>query len=139
MGKPLNILLIEDDIDDIELLEEALKGNDVQYKMEVVMEGDHVFPHINNSEILPEIIILDFNLPKVHGKDVLKQIKSSEKFRRIPLVVLTTSSSQDDIDYAYSLGADKFITKPTTLQDFNIAISLIVECSKNGNKENASF
>lgn len=138
MLKPLNILLIEDDIDDIELLEEALNGNNVTYNLEVVMEGDLVFTHINTSQNLPEIIILDFNLPKVHGRDVLKQIKLSEKFNKIPLVVLTTSSSKDDIDYAYSLGANKFITKPTTLEEFNEAISLIVECSQNGHKTNAN-
>lgn len=137
MVKPLNILLIEDDIDDIELLEEALNGNNVKYKLEIVMEGDLVYPHISTSQNFPEIIILDFNLPKVHGRDVLKQIKSSEKFSKIPLVVLTTSSSQDDIDYAYSLGANKFITKPTTLEEFNKAISIIVECSENGHKADA--
>ena len=134
MVKPLNILLIEDDIDDIELLEEALNGNNVKYKLEVVMEGDMVYSHISTSQNLPEIIILDFNLPKVHGRDVLKQIKSSEKFNKIPLVVLTTSSSKEDVEYAYSLGANKFITKPTTLEEFNQAISIIVECSQNGHK-----
>lgn len=138
MVKPLNILLIEDDIDDIELLEEALNGNNVKYNLEVVMEGDMVYPHINDSQNLPEIIILDFNLPKVHGRDVLKQIKSVEKFNKIPLVVLTTSSSKDDIDYAYSLGANKFITKPTTLEEFNEAISIIVECSQNGHNTDAN-
>ncbi len=137
MSKPLNILLIEDDIDDIELLELALNGNNVKYILDVVMEGDLVHPYINKSEKLPEIIILDFNLPKVHGRDVLKQIKSSEKFCKIPLIVLTTSSSKDDVDYAYSLGANKFITKPTTLEDFNSAISIIVECYNENNAVNA--
>ncbi|MEO5967896.1 MAG: response regulator [Ferruginibacter sp.] len=128
MSKPLKILLIEDDVDDIELLELALNGNNVKYTLDVVMEGDLVYPYMNKSEKLPEIIILDFNLPKVHGRDVLKQIKSSEKFCKIPLVVLTTSSSKDDVEFAYLLGASKFITKPTTLEDFNSAITAIVEC-----------
>lgn len=135
MAESLNILLIEDDMDDIELFEEALNGNKVNYTLEVIMEGDQVFPHLMKSTKLPKIIILDFNLPKVHGREVLKQIKSSDKFQKIPLVVLTTSSSKEDADYSYSLGANKFITKPTTLDDFNLAISQILECSRQAKTE----
>lgn len=129
MQNPLKILLVEDDIDDIELLEGALSDNSVVYEMEVLMEGDLVYPYLTNCSILPEIIILDFNLPKVHGRDILIQIKSSDNLKHIPVVVLTTSSAKEDMNFALENGASKFITKPTNINDFNKAIEIILECS----------
>ncbi|MBS1761457.1 MAG: response regulator [Bacteroidetes bacterium] len=129
MQNPLKILLVEDDIDDIELLEGALNDNSVVYEMEVLMEGDLVYPYLTNCSILPEIIILDFNLPKVHGRDILIQIKSRDNLKHIPVVVLTTSSAKEDMDFALENGASKFITKPTNINDLNKAIETILECS----------
>lgn len=129
MQNPLKILLVEDDIDDIELLEGALNDNSVVYEMEVLMEGDLVYPYLTNCSILPEIIILDFNLPKVHGRDILIQIKSRDKLKHIPVVVLTTSSAKEDMNFALENGASKFITKPTNINDLNKAIETILECS----------
>ncbi len=129
MQSPLKILLVEDDIDDIELLEGALNDNSVVYEMEVLMEGDLVYPYLTNCSILPEIIILDFNLPKVHGRDILIQIKSRDNLKHIPVVVLTTSSAKEDMNFALENGASKFITKPTNINDLNKAIETILECS----------
>lgn len=129
MQNPLKILLVEDDIDDIELLEGALNDNSVVYDMEVLMEGDLVYPYLTNCSILPEIIILDFNLPKVHGRDILIQIKSRDNLKHIPVVVLTTSSAKEDMNFALENGASKFITKPTNINDLNKAIETILECS----------
>jgi len=129
MQNPLKILLVEDDIDDIELLEGALNDNSVVYEMEVLMEGDLVYPYLTNCSILPEIIILDFNLPKVHGRDILIQIKSRDNLKHIPVVVLTTSSAKEDMNFALENGASKFITKPTNINDLNKAIETILECS----------
>ena len=72
MKKPLDILLIEDDIDDVDLLKDALLENDVAYQMEVIMEGDKVFSYLKNAETLPEIIVMDLNLPKTDGKEILQ-------------------------------------------------------------------
>lgn len=128
MKNAIDILLIEDDADDIELLEEALKSNGVNYFLKAINEGDQVSAYLETlGRNLPDIIILDFNLPKLHGKDVLSNIKASALFKDVPLIVLTTSSLKEDILFAENMGARHFITKPTSLSDFTKAVSLIVE------------
>ena len=125
MDTNLKILLIEDDADDIELLEEAFKVNNVKYQVKIIMEGDKVAPYMATCKNLPDVIVLDFNLPRVHGKEILRMLKSSPPFRDIPLIVLTTSSAKEDIEYALNLGADHFITKPTSIDGFANAVSII--------------
>lgn len=127
MEKAIHILLIEDDADDIELLEEALKSNHVSYTLHSIMEGDKVAPYLNTGNDIPDIIVLDFNLPKLHGREILSLIKAADAFSKVPLVVLTTSSSKEDILFAEKMGADHYITKPTTISDFNKAITTIVQ------------
>jgi len=134
MQKPLDILLIEDDIDDVDLLKDALLENNVAYQMEVIMEGDKVFNYLKNAETLPEIIVMDLNLPKTDGKEILQEIKSTSSLIKIPIVVLTTSSSKDDIDYCTSLGISKFITKPATIDDWNTTIDSIVNVASSLSK-----
>lgn len=126
MKKALNILLIEDDIDDVDLLKDALLENEINYEMEVIMEGDKVFNYLQTLETLPEIIVMDLNLPKTGGKEILQEIKSSFELTKIPIIVLTTSSSKDDIDYCNRMGINKFITKPATLEGWNSTIDSIV-------------
>lgn len=127
MEQPLRIFLIEDDIDDIELLQESLKDNNVVYTMNVIREGDRVSSYLRECTVLPHVIVMDFNLPKVHGKDILKTIKSVEGFKEIPLLVLTTSTAKDDIDYSYKMGANKYLTKPNSIKGFNETVAAIVE------------
>ena len=126
MKKPLDILLIEDDIDDVDLLKDALHENNVHYKMEVIMEGDKVNGYLKAVKKLPEIIVMDLNLPKAGGKEILQNIKSSCALTAIPIVVLTTSSSKDDIEYCTQLGISKFITKPATIEGWSLTASNIV-------------
>jgi CheY-like chemotaxis protein len=127
MPQGIRIFLIEDDADDIELLEVSLKDNNVEYNMDVIMEGDKVQNYLQNCKKLPNIIVMDFNLPRVHGREIIKQIKLNEDFRNIPLIVLTTSTAKEDIEYSYQMGADSFITKPTTIQGFNATVGAIVQ------------
>ena len=127
MKKPLDILLIEDDIDDVDLLKEALDDNNVHYEMEVIMEGDKVYNYLKESEKLPGIIVMDLNLPKTDGKEILQEIKSNSPFVDIPIIVLTTSSSKDDIDYCNKMGISKFITKPATIDGWNSTIVSILD------------
>jgi CheY-like chemotaxis protein len=127
MPAGIRIFLIEDDADDIELLEVSLKDNQVDYNIEVVMEGDKVLDYIKNCQNLPHVIVMDFNLPRVHGREIIKQIKANNEFRNIPLIVLTTSTAKEDIEYSYKMGADSFITKPTTIQGFNATVGMIVQ------------
>ncbi|WP_207492386.1 response regulator [Aridibaculum aurantiacum] len=127
MKKPLDILLIEDDVDDVDLLKEALDENSIDYQIEVIMEGDKVSNHIQDSTHLPGIIVMDLNLPKADGKEVLQVLKSNGPFSDVPVIVLTTSSSKEDIDYCYKMGVNKFITKPATIEGWNETISKILD------------
>jgi len=127
MEEPLRIFLIEDDMDDIELLQESLKDNHVTFTMNVIREGDKVSSYLRDCKILPHVIVMDFNLPKVHGKDILKTIKSFVGFKDVPLLVLTTSTAKDDIAYSYKMGADKYLTKPSSIKGFNETVAAIVE------------
>jgi CheY-like chemotaxis protein len=124
MGK-IRILLIEDDADDVELLKDALEQNSIDCRIDVVTEGDKALPYLESND-LPDIIVMDFNLPKLHGREILSLIRSSETLSGIPLMVLTTSASQDDMRYAFSMGADKFVTKPNTIQGFNTTVQAII-------------
>lgn len=122
----IRILLIEDDGDDIDLLKEAFDMNKINYHMDVVMEGDKAIPFLENVSELPDVIVMDMNLPKLHGREILIRIKNSNAFSAVPVVVLTTSSLQDDIKFSYSMGANIFITKPNTIEGFNSTVHAIV-------------
>ncbi len=126
MKKPLDILLIEDDIDDVDLLKEALNDNEVPYQMDIIMEADKVFLHLNSLHKMPGIIIMDLNLPKSDGKQILSEIKARATFKSIPLIILTTSSFKDDIEYCNSMGVSKYLTKPATIDGWNMIIKSIV-------------
>jgi DNA-binding response OmpR family regulator len=126
----MKILLIEDDLDDIELLQDALTARNVLYKIQTIKDGEDAIEYIRASQDLPDIIILDFNLPKVHGREVILEVKSDRSFREVPLLILTTSSAQEDIAYAYAHGADQYIVKPTSVEKMNEMVDSIVELSR---------
>jgi DNA-binding response OmpR family regulator len=130
MDTNLSILLIEDDMDDIELLEDALRAKGVDYDMDTLNDGNAALDHVASGTTHPDIIILDFNLPKVHGREVVLGIKSSG-WANIPLVVLTTSSSREDMAFAYRQGVSKYFTKPTTQAEFGAIIEAILAIAKN--------
>lgn len=121
------LLLVEDDEDDVELLREALKENEVACDVEVLLSGEKVIPHLEAVNILPNVIVLDLNLPKVHGIDVLKALKEHDKFKKIPVMIHTTSSLQSDIDTCMQLGADKYVNKASTIQGFKEVTMAIVQ------------
>jgi CheY-like chemotaxis protein len=125
--KELRILLIEDDNDDIELIQDALNDNHVHNSMHVIKDGGNVSGYLQNAQDVPDIIVMDFNLPKVHGRDILKNIRRTELFKNIPIVILTTSSSQTDIDYSYKEGASKYLIKPNTTEGFRAVVKTIQE------------
>ena len=125
--KELNILLIEDDNDDIELIQDALSDNNVSNKMQVIKDGGSVAGYLEKPAGVPDIIVMDFNLPKVHGRDILKNIKRTTQFKNVPIVILTTSSSQNDIDYSYKEGASRYLIKPTTTEGFRDVVKVIQE------------
>jgi CheY-like chemotaxis protein len=133
MDTNLLILLIEDDPDDIELLEDALKTymetNGGGFQMETLNDGNAALDYMGRGAAHPDIIILDFNLPKVHGREVVLGIKSSP-YANIPLVVLTTSSSREDMDFAHRQGVAQYFTKPTTQAEFARIVNTIVRLAQ---------
>jgi len=129
MKNSCHILLIEDDTDDIDLLRSSFKHEQFEVDWDVLTEGDKVVPWLNASKKLPNIIIMDLNLPKMHGRDILKALKAS-RFQNIPVVILTTSSSRDDIDFCLRNGAEKFFTKPTTTKGFAEIVNFIAELGR---------
>lgn len=121
--KIIDILLIEDDPGDIRLAYEALKEGKVQNSLNIVRDGvealDYLFRRNGFKDALrPDLIILDLNLPRKDGREVLAQIKQDESLKRIPVVILTISKSEEDILKTYNLHANCFITKPLDLDKF---------------------
>lgn len=124
--KTVHILLVEDDPDDIELMQEAFHDSRIPFTMESVIQGDKVMPYLETCKRFPDVILLDLNLPKMHGHEVLKHLKTTDRVRNIPVVILSTSSAREDIEYCLKTGAEKFLTKPSTVAEFNDTIVTIV-------------
>ncbi len=126
------ILIVDDDTDDREIIRDAFMSNNGENLEYVFIEnGDRLIEYLQNSEAsnLPSLIMLDLNMPGKDGREALKDIKTEEQFKPIPIIVFTTSSSQRDKDTSYSLGANCFVTKPDT---FNKLVELTDSISKLG-------
>ncbi len=126
----ISILLVDDDPEDVELTLEVMKMNKVQLKVEVAKNGLEALEvlnrHANNGvSNLPDLILLDLNMPKMNGLEVLEHIKKDRKLKRIPVVVLTTSKSETDISKSYESGVSCFITKPVGLNEFQDVVEAI--------------
>jgi chemotaxis family two-component system response regulator Rcp1 len=124
---PIDILLVEDNPGDIRLTREALKDGKIKNKLNVVMDGEEAILYLQKigrykDADTPDIILLDLNLPKKDGREVLAEIKSSPVLKCIPVIILTTSSAQQDIVNTYAHYANCYITKPV---DFNQFINVI--------------
>ena len=126
--KRIHILLAEDNLGDIILIREAFSERNIIDRISVVKDGKQALDFIYkegkyvNVET-PDLIILDINLPKINGLDVLKNIKGAKDLKRIPVIMLTSSSSQKDINESYDHCANCFITKPDDVDDFLKAIN----------------
>ena len=123
MGKPIEILLVEDNPGDVRLTEEALKENKVSNNLHIASDGVEAMAFLCREAVYsdaprPDLILLDLNLPKKDGREVLAEIKSDKNLRQIPVVVLTTSQAEEDISKAYDLHANCYVTKPVDLEKF---------------------
>jgi len=121
--KAIEILLVEDDPGDIDLIEEALEDAKLQINLNSVRDGVEALAYLRREgkytqAISPDLILLDLNLPRRDGREVLQDIKGDNYFKRIPVVVLTTSDAEDDILKSYNLGANCYVSKPLGMQDF---------------------
>jgi two-component system, chemotaxis family, response regulator Rcp1 len=124
---PIELLLVEDSEPDVRLTIEALREAKVQNRLWVCQDGVEALEFLRRrghhaDAPRPDLILLDLNLPRMDGRQVLKEIKSDDSLKRIPVVVLTTSKSEEDVLRAYELHANCYITKPV---DFNRFMEVI--------------
>ena len=126
----INVLLIEDNIADVRLTEEAFKEEKISVELDAVLDGEAALDFLfKRNEYCgaktPDLIILDLNLPKFSGHEILKHIKEDNRLRTIPVVVLTSSQSEEDILRSYELQANCYIKKPLNLDGFKQVVKSI--------------
>ena len=126
----IQVLLVEDNPGDVRLTKEALKEGKLLNQLTVVGDGVEALSFLRKEgkyadALQPELILLDLNLPKKDGREVLAEIKADPKLRRIPVVVLTTSSAEEDVLKIYDLHANCYITKPVDLEQFMAVVKSI--------------
>jgi CheY-like chemotaxis protein len=122
-NRPFYILLVEDNPGDVRLTREALKESKLYHELFVTYDGEEAldFLHQNGrfSDLpIPDIILLDLNIPKKNGREVLEEIKNDPKIKHIPVVILTTSEAEEDIIKSYELHANCYIKKPVEFDKF---------------------
>ncbi|WP_278265736.1 response regulator [Nocardia sp. AG03] len=131
-GQPIDILLVEDDPGDELMTREAFEDNKIGNTLHVVRDGEEALEFLYRTGAhaaapRPDLILLDLNLPKYDGRQVLEKIKADPELSHIPVVVLTTSAAEEDILRSYKLHANAYVTKPVDLDQFIAAIRQIDE------------
>jgi len=130
MDKRIEILLVEDNPGDIRLTREALIESKIYNNLNVIMDGEEALAYLRGEadfqdRVLPDLVLLDLNLPKKDGREVLAEIKQDDMLKRIPVVILTTSKAEADILKTYNLHANCYITKPVDLYQFITVVKAI--------------
>jgi CheY-like chemotaxis protein len=131
-ARPIEILLVEDNPGDVRLTQEALRDYKFQNNLHVAKDGVEALRFLkregsDEGAPRPDLILLDLNLPRKDGREVLEEIKADPSLRRIPVVVLTTSKAEEDIVRAYDLNANCYITKPVDFEQFIKVVQSIEE------------
>jgi len=127
---PFKILLVEDNPNDIEITRRALEKGQVKNELTIARDGQEALDILFGScteTTLPGLILLDLNLPRVDGREVLSRIKGDPDLKRIPVIVLTTSTREEDVVRTYDLGVNTFISKPVRFEDFIKVVTAIQE------------
>jgi CheY-like chemotaxis protein len=129
---PIEILLVEDNPGDVRLTKEALKDAKVRNNLHVAMDGVEALAFLRKqgkyaAAVRPDLILLDLNLPKKNGREVLEEIKRDDALQHIPIVILTTSQAEQDVVESYRLRANAFVTKPVDLEQFLKVVGSIEE------------
>jgi CheY-like chemotaxis protein len=127
LGAPIRVLLVEDNPGDADLTKETLESGKLHLQVEVVNDGAKALDYLHRrapyeAADVPNLVLLDLNLPKVDGAGVLAAMRGSDALRRIPVVVLTSSDAERDIVQSYELGANCYVTKPVGLEAFQESI-----------------
>ena len=115
---PVHILLGEDNPADVYLIRQALEENGIHYFLQVAAHGGELIEVMRTPEKIPDLIVLDLNLPRHEGLEILKLIRENSEFQSVPVVILTSSDSPKDRVAASALGADCYIRKPSGLDEF---------------------
>lgn len=124
------VLLAEDNPDDYELTKHAFKKNNIEADLRWVQDGQELLDYLHreggfedrNANPLPAVILLDLNMPRVDGREALKEIKKDSRLKSIPVVVMTTSEAEEDIAQTYDLGVSSYINKPVGFSEFTEVI-----------------
>jgi len=117
-SRTIEILLVEDNPGDVNLTRIALTDREIKVNLSVVADGVEAMNFLRDRAVHPDLILLDWNLPRKDGREVLTEIRADERLQRIPVIVLTTSQAQEDILTAYDLHANCYITKPVDFDRF---------------------
>ena len=121
--QPIEVLLVEDDPGDVVLITEAFEDNKVSNRLHVVSDGVEALQFLRRQgeyadKPVPDLVLLDLNLPRKDGREVLAEVKDDQELRRIPVVVLTTSKAEEDVLRSYNLHANAYVTKPVDFERF---------------------
>ncbi|MER5817034.1 response regulator [Streptomyces californicus] len=123
--RPFDVLLVEDDVADAMLIEEALSERGARNLVQVT-DGVAALEHLRDPDAArPDLIVLDLNMPRMNGHELLKILKADEELQAIPVVVLTTSTAPDDVTGAYTSHANAYVNKPVNLAEFELAVQSI--------------
>ena len=130
-SRPIEILLVEDSPGDVRLTQEALKEAKVRNNLTVARDGEEAMKLLKSNGAAdsiprPDLVLLDLNLPRKTGREVLEEVKGNPALRRIPVVILTTSNEERDVSGSYDLHANAYITKPVDLDQF-IAVVVSIQ------------
>ncbi|MDB5245811.1 MAG: response regulator receiver protein [Segetibacter sp.] len=121
---PFRILIADDDTDDVQLTKDCFNENQLPVAVNEVNDGQLLMDHlkgmanVNGSRNLPQLILLDLNMPRKSGLEALQELKQDDTLRKIPVVIFSTSKAAKDIERAYELGASCFVSKPNTLEEW---------------------
>lgn len=131
-NKEIEILVIEDNEGDVRLIKEAFKDSRVVNKFSVVGDGEQALDYLNKrgkyeSSSRPDLILLDLNLPKMNGFDVLNEVKSNPNIHKIPVIIFSSSTSENDVLRSYDLKANSYVSKPTDFDEFLNVVRTIDE------------
>ena len=119
----IEVLLVEDNASDIELTLRALQKRNLANRVVVARDGVEALELLEGPTPLPKVVLLDLKLPKLNGLEVLRRLKSDERTKRIPVVVLTSSHEEPDVEESYRLGVNSYIVKPVDFESFASAVA----------------
>lgn len=127
MNKSLNILLIEDDAIEVMKFNRVLSTLDLKHKIVEANNGEEALSILKEKEIIPDIIVLDLNMPKINGIEFLSILKADEYLKYIPAIILTTSNNRKDILECYKIGIAGYLLKPLKYDDYVVGIKHLIE------------